>query len=168
MQVHTMLPVTAKAAKLQDLSDAKLCQLDNWTIVGTTNAENLQFFFQEMDLRKEMDLLRQVIFNKFRMLRPWRTTPQQDPLQILQSLTVYVKYTDGTKDDYRLNIVLQSGRKSLKNKCTVVEYVEASEAFHNPRPYMLHRTVRLLADHLKRQAAAEASKRAGAPRVTRA
>ena len=162
--MQTLTRITGKA---KDRSDAKLCQLDNWTIVGTTNAENLQFFFQEMDLRKEMDLLRQVIFNKFRMLRPWRTTPQQDPLQILQSLTVYVKYTDGTKDDYRLNIVLQ-GRKKLKNKCTVVEYVEASEAFHNPRPYMLHRTVRLLADHLKRQAAAEASKRAGAPRVTRA
>ena len=157
MQVHTM--------QKKDKSDAKLCQLDNWTIVGTTTAENLQFFFREMDLRKEMDLLRQVIFNKFRMLRPWRTTPQQDPLQILQSLTVYVKYSDRTKDDYRLNIVLQ-GRKKLKNKCTVVEYVEASEPRYNAR--MLHRTVRLLAEYLKRRAAAEASKRAGAPRVTRA
>jgi hypothetical protein len=164
MQVHTMLPVTAKAAKLQDLSDAKLCQLDNWTIVGTTTAGPLQIYFREMDLLEEMDLLRQVIFTKFRMLRPWRTT-QQDPLQILQSLTVYVKYSDRTKDHYRLNIVLQTGRK---NKCTVVPYVAASEASHKPRTYMLHRAVRLLADHLKRQAAAEASKRAGAPRVTRA
>ena len=158
MQVHTM--------QKKDKSDAKLCQLDNWTIVGTTTAENLQFFFREMDLLKEMDLLRQVIFNKFRMLRPWRKT-QQDPLQILQSLTVYVKYSDRTKDDYRLNIVLQTGRKKLKNKCTVVPYVPYASSDHTGL-YLLHRTVRLLADHLKRQAAAEASKRAGAPRVTRA
>ena len=108
--------------------------------------------------------LRYVIFNKFRLggIQPWLKM-KQDPLQILQSLTVYVKYSDRTKDDYRLNIVLQTGRKKLKNKCTVVEYVEASEPRYNAR--MLHRTVRLLADHLKRQAAAEASKRAGAPRV---
>ena len=167
-----MQTLTRSKEKEKDRSDAKLCQLDNWTIVGTTTGLypklHIQNSFGEMGRLKEMDLLRQAIFNKFRMLRPWRKK-QQDPLQILQSLTVYVKYTDGTKDDYRLNIVLQTGRrKSLKNKCTVVEYVEASEAFHNPRPYMLHRTVRLLADHLKRQAAAEASKRAGAPRVTRA
>ena len=165
--MQAMQTLTRSKEKEKDRSDAKLCQLDNWTIVGTTTAGHIQKSFRGMDRLKEMDLLRQAIFNKFRMLRPWRKT-QQDPLQILQSLTVYVKYTDGTKDDYRLNIVLQTGRKSLKNKCTVVEYVEASEAFHNPRPYMLHRTVRLLADHLKRQAAAEASKRAGAPRVTRA
>ena len=166
-----MQTLTRSKEKEKDRSDAKLCQLDNWTIVGTTTEGHIQKSFWEMGRLKEMDLLRQAIINKFRMHRPWSKT-QQDPLRILQSLTVYVKYTDGTKDDYRLNIVLQTGRKSLKNKCTVVEYVEASEAFHNPRPYMLHRTVRLLADHLKRQAAAEARAprqgRAGAPRVTRA
>ena len=118
--------ITAKAAKLQDVNDAILCPAGGWTIVGTTEANfSLQTFFGEM--HPGLMELRYVIFNKFRLggIQPWLKM-KQDPLQILQSLTVsqrYVKYSDHTKDHYRLNIVLRTGRKKLKNKCTVVPYV---------------------------------------------
>ena len=80
-----------------------------------------------------------------RMFWPWRTK-QQDPLQVLQ---VHCKYSDRTKDHYRLNTVLRgAGKGKLKNKCTVVPYVTSSEASDKPR--LLHRTVRLLADHLEK------------------
>ena len=106
-------------------------------------AERLQIYFGEMD--PGLLELRNVIFNKFRMFRPWRTK-QQDPLQVLQ---VHCKYSDRTKDHYRLNTVLRgAGKGKLKNKCTVVPYVTSSEASDKPR--LLHRTVRLLADHLEK------------------
>ena len=116
------MPPLRRDRKLQDAYDAKLCPAGGWTIVGTTNANRLRKLFGASDPGMLLELIVEVIRFKFRMFRPGQRK-QQDPLQILQSLTVSAKYSVRTEDHYRLNVVLRGKGK----KCTVVPYVGDEE-----------------------------------------
>ena len=116
-----------------------MCALGGWATVGTINHMNDPKALQKLVLDSSSlmssadktiahDILHtilEIVFNKFQMFRPWRSK-QQNPLEILHSPTVAVKYgnlRNRTEEAYRLDVRMEN-----KVRCIVVPYGCAGKA----------------------------------------